>query len=205
MQRMTTPPLFHQTEDPVYLQPGFYKEVTGGYDSSNVLGRDFLQPHVIPDLPNYEPLFDTCEVTNSEPAQLPNSPSGAMYAVPSLPRSLQAFIIACGMFPPSYENGFDQGHPEWSSHKQVAEMQVLVREAKAQYKEAWRELDLCMAEEEMETSRWERIHPISVLGSPAVQTRVPEQPSAGGAISKKQMGPAQGFGGNIMEFDQWRA
>lgn len=202
---MTTAETFHQTEDPVFLEPEFYTQLMGGYDTSHVFSRDFLEPHTIPSLPAWQPHVPTDSSPHAERVERPKSPSGATYHPGGLPRELEDYLIARALIAPPYERHFDPLGPEESSKKQLAELRMILGAAKEELKQACldavqsqEDYMATLAETHIELSRWKD----EVPKPPKAEGKCffPEEHSARVADVKKERAEKQ-FGGDLLAFE----
>lgn len=204
IQAMSSAKSFHQAEDPVFLEPEFHAELTGGYQTSNVFSRDFLQPHDIPLLANWSPVLPTFDCPHAGAAERPKSPSGATYMVPRLPQELKDYLFARSLLAPSYEHVFDKHDPEESSKKHMAELCMLVGAAKDEMKEAYQkvvdtgeEYSTTVEAQQMEMSRW-KANPRAAKSDETAF--MPEELAKRGKRGKKEGVVRNTFQGKIMTF-----
>lgn len=125
------------------------------YDTSEVFADDFLVPHNLPTLPDFEDFVDSFPK--------PRSPLGYMYSLtpPMVSKDLQDVEDARNTLPPPYEQVFTKTDPVTSSKNQVEEFQQVLDEARAALKEAYHDgceaaSDLKCAEEKPDPTRWQK-------------------------------------------------
>lgn len=210
---MVTPPPFHQVEDPVFLEPEFSAQLTGGYDTSQVFSCDFLEPHTLPSLPNWKPFIPTSNLPVAKPVAYPTSPSGATYNLPKLPREVGDYLFARTLLPPSYMDVLDEEDPEESLKRHMSELRVVLGAAKTELKEAYvqavrteEEYAATVAEHHKGLSRWKKAK-WAIPAAPAapedsevwhdvVQARVARDKED----AKKKRTAKEVFGGNLLTF-----
>lgn len=203
---VTTPP-FHQVEDPVLLEPEFSTQLMGGYDTSQVFSRDFLEPHILPSLPDWEPIIPTSSSPVAEPVACPKSPSGATYDLPGLPQDVEDHLFTRTLLAPSYEHVVTKEDPEESLKRHMSELQLLLGGAKKELKEAYmhavrtdEEYTATVAEHEKGLSRWKAAAAISISPQ-AWHDLVPSQIARDEKGVKKERISKEAFGGNLLAFD----
>lgn len=155
MQRTSPPPSpFPEGEPSSFVDAQTDVTFTDSCDTSDILSDHFLDPHVLPSLPNYDDFAQFMPI--------PRSSLGYLYSLtpPMVSQDLQDVEAARNSLPPPYEEVFDRSHPERSSENQVEEFQRVLDNAKGALEKAYHDAcqaasDLMSAEEDPDTSRWQ--------------------------------------------------
>lgn len=201
---MNTASPFHQAEDPVFPEPEFCAELVGGYDTSQVFSSHFLEPHIIPSLPNWKPFATPPESPPGEPEEPPKSPSGATYTFPRLARKVEDHIFARRLLAPSYEHVAKNEVPEVSTEEHMTELRGILKAAKQELRESYfyvlrteEAYSSVVEDRARQQSRWEQ--PVVQKGRDR-RSVSKERVRKRGPV-KKQRIHEEAFGGTLVKFE----